>query len=213
MDLSNPMLSIIPSLEGVSLRTLSRTSGSLTGASVARLAGVGSEAGMRKSLERLVVQGLVTATPAGGSILYAVNQRHVLWPAVQALISVADRALADVERRMIDLVEECIDRPHVSDVTLALFGSVVRGESTKASDIDVAVVFSDGFDEHVRETLVDALVSEIAACTGNACNVYAVSDSRLTSMVAAQDPLIASWREDARTIHGPDLRQRMSKAR
>lgn len=69
--------------------------------------------------------------------------------------------------------------------------------------------FPDNIDAHTIEQFVDAVTEGVQRLTGNSCNVYDVTRARLAQMMAASDPMIASWAADARTFLGPDLRQRL----
>lgn len=55
----------------------------------------------------------------------------------------------------------------------------------------------------------DALSESARRWTGNDCNVYVATASRLRELVEAKDPIVESWRSDALTFHGVDLGDRM----
>ncbi len=64
MDLTSPLHSLIPTLDSAVLEVLAGAESSLSLAHVARVAPRGSRPGLALAMDRLVEQGLVTATPA-----------------------------------------------------------------------------------------------------------------------------------------------------
>ena len=86
MDVARPLTVLVPSLDGPVLEALARTSRPVTGREAHRLAGAGSESGVRLVLARLVEHGLVNATQAGKATLYVANREHIAWPLVEGLV-------------------------------------------------------------------------------------------------------------------------------
>ncbi|MEO6867665.1 MAG: nucleotidyltransferase domain-containing protein [Gaiellales bacterium] len=203
------MSAIISKLDGRIFQVLARTTAPLTGARVAALAGNASYPGILTALSRLVQQGTVLVEAAGSAYLYRANREHILWPAIEQAVSAADAALATLKTRMSGLVDEELGTKASREVSLAIFGSVARETSTVESDLDVVVVFPDALDNERASRLVDVLSESVRRWTGNQCNVYSVTTSRLRELVAAKDPIVGSWRSDAATFHGADLRDRL----
>jgi len=209
MDLSDPISVIIPSLEGQVLRVLAHTTTPLSGSRIAELVTTGSNPGIRTALGRLVHQGTVLARRSGPSILYTANRDHLTWPTIEHAVQSADTVLDTLQERIADLARKHLRQPGAERTTLALFGSVARATSTLDSDIAIVAVFPDNIDAHTIEQFVDAVTEGVERWTGNSCNVYDVTRARLAQMIAASDPMIASWAADARTFLGPDLRRRL----
>jgi len=207
MQISRAISAVIPSLEGSTLAVLARTTAPLTAPTIARLAASGTYHGIRKVLLRLVESGVVSEVIAGPHVLYAANREHILWPSLEALLVTADSAqltladrLAAAVRRSLAAIERDAD-----DLTIALFGSVARGDDTPESDVDLLAIFVDDFDEVHSQQLLDEISRDVTAWTGNACNIYSISRAELQRLVLAKDPIVASWETDARTICGPEL--------
>lgn len=209
MDLSDPISVVIPSLEGQVLRVLAHTTAPLSGSRIAELVTTGSNPGIRTALSRLVRHGTVLARRSGPSILYTANRDHLTWPAVEHAVQAADTLLDTLQVRIADLAQAHLGQFDAGRTTLALFGSVARGASTLDSDIDIVAVFPDNVDADTIEQLVDVVTASVERWTGNSCNVYDVTSSRLAQLIAANDPMIESWAAEARTFLGPDLRQRL----
>ncbi len=208
--MSNPVSTIIPKLDGNIYRVLARTTTSLSGARVAALAGKASYPGILTALSRLVLQGTVLVEPAGSSYMYRANRDHILWPAIEQAVAAAESVIPTLRLRLAELVDERLGAKASKDCTLAIFGSVARETSTVDSDLDIVAVFPDYLPEEAGAELVDALSENTRRWTGNDCNVYVATASRLRKLVDGRDPIIESWRSDAVTFHGTDLKDRLT---
>lgn len=190
MDLANPASPFLSANEAVVLRTLGRTSSSLTGRKVAALAGVPATTA-RRILDRFTELGVVTVAPLGSSYAYTINSDHVAWPTVQSALETRQR-LFD---RWCELVIEL--GPAGSD--LVLFGSAARGDGNADSDFDLLLVTPDGEDP---EELIWALGERTWAWTRREGQVYHLSRSELADHVRRAEPLVAGWRADGIRIAG-----------
>ncbi|MGH9185278.1 MAG: hypothetical protein ACRD0U_05630, partial [Acidimicrobiales bacterium] len=81
MNVSNPIWSVIPSLDGAVLSALAGTAAPLNLSAVHKLAGRGSLSGVRRVLIRLVGTGIVLDVPGG----YVLNRDHVAATAIESL--------------------------------------------------------------------------------------------------------------------------------
>ncbi|NTW42405.1 MAG: hypothetical protein HGA44_21440 [Cellulomonadaceae bacterium] len=205
MDLTHPISSVIPSLEGRVLTVLARTSQPLTGRRVAQLVPDASRSGVQAALNRLVSHGLVVAEPYGHAVFYAANERHLMWEAVHALLQAAEA----LPRRLRELVraevESTLSQDEAAQTTVALYGSVARGTGTPESDVDLLVVTRHAEPDKDVEALVLRLIEDIPAATGNTCNVYLATRRDIDELVARGDPMVGSWLDDAEMISGPDI--------
>lgn len=200
MNLSQPSESVVPTLDGPVLNTLARLTRPVTGRQIHQLAGIGSEAGVRKVLTRLVGQGVVRVNEAGSALLYHANREHVAWPAVQALAR---------------LWAEFLDRLRAELATwtpparsAALFGSAARRDGGTDSDVDIVLVRSPrvGTDDNAWQEQLARLRELVAAWTGNTCQVYDVDGDDLRRHIDARDPIVTEWARDAATVSGTDFR-------
>jgi len=207
MDLSNPIATVFPSLDGDVLTVLARTTRPLTGRQVAELAHRGSQSGVRLTLIRLEEQGLVLADSAGRSMLYRANRDHLLWVVIEPLLRAAESALQLLQERIVDVASSVLGAQASSATTIALFGSVARGTGTPASDIDLVVVLPDFVTDEGGQAAIDQISQAVLGWTGNDCNVFTAKRELLRNMVTSGDPMIESWRDDAVTFNGPELRE------
>lgn len=200
MNVATPSEAVVPTLDGPVLVALAKLAGPVTGRQLHQLAGVGSEAGVRNVLTRLVRQGIVHASPAGSAVLYAANREHIAWPAVQVLAGLRGTLLA----RLRNAFGEWVPRPR----TAALFGSVARGDGDADSDVDLLLIRQPKTDieDEAWHAQVSQLREDVLAWTGNTCQVYDIGSDDLRRHIAVRDPLVAAWRADAITVYGTDLR-------
>lgn len=198
MDVAWPIAAVVPTLDGPVLQVLARTTRPMTGREVHRLAGVGSENGVRAVLGRLALHGLVHATQAGRATLYVANREHLAWPAVEILTSLR-RALIS---RVAALVRSWPQPP----ITAALFGSAARGDGGVDSDIDILLVHDGDGDEQQWQRQVDRLREQVSAWTGNTCQVYDLTEADYVAHLATAEPIVAEWRRDAVVVHGDPVR-------
>ncbi|TFD54561.1 hypothetical protein E3T55_03865 [Cryobacterium frigoriphilum] len=211
MNLSEPLSAIVSGLDAPVLRVLSRTTQPLSGSRIAALAEK-SVAGVRKCLGRLVEQGTVIVHQAGPSLMYVANREHLAWAGIQAAVDVADALLRELEGRIVQELEIYVGREIGDRCTLAVFGSVARGTSTPQSDLDLLVLCPDEIDTEQVDRFVDSVQNQVKRWTGNTCNILTVNQRRFAQLKAGHDPLWESWRDEARTFHGPELRLILSDA-
>ena len=202
MNLSSPIVSVIPGASGEVLVILARTSEELTGNVIAALAdGKVSQTGANKALKKLVASGLVLGRPAGRSILYSLNRDHV---AARSIIE-----LSELRSALMTRITERVTGWHDQPVAVALFGSTARGQGTSSSDIDLLVIRPDGIDqEHsVWVTQVMELTDAVRRWSGNACEILEYAEDEFASLVLAGDTLVENLRTDAVGLIGKPPRE------
>ena len=197
MDLSAPLASFMNGLDAVALHVVARAGAELTGRQVARLAGTGTPANIRLSLLRLVDIGLVISVPAPHATMFSANRSHILWPAVEVTMN----ARQELNRRIASFA--AISAPE--GVTVALYGSVARGDSTNTSDVDLLVVFPDTVTLDARDDFVTGLRDSVQLWTGNDAQVYDLTTSTLTEQREEGNPIIKNWTADGVVVFGNSI--------
>lgn len=197
MDLSAPMASLMGGLDAVALRVVARAGAELTGRQVARLAGTGTPANIRLSLLRLVDIGLVISVPAPHATMFSANRSHILWPAIEIAMSTRQ----ELNRRISSFAGERAPE----GVTIALYGSVARGDSTVTSDIDLLVVFPDTTTLDSRDDFVTELRNSVQVWTGNDAQIYDLTASALMKQGEERDPMVDSWTADGLIVFGDTI--------
>lgn len=177
-----------PTLDGPVLRVLARSTHPMTRQQVADLSGRASEAGVRKVLRRLAEQGVVIEQLIGTHYIYVANREHILWTAVEVIMSAADRLDARIR--------EEVEAWEVPALSVELFGSVATGTSTVESDIDLIVYRPHVTDDKVElwESQVGDLRMAVERWTGNPCEILEVDPPTLVEMTAKGEPILRAHR-------------------
>jgi hypothetical protein len=132
MDLSDPTRALTPTLDGPVLAVLAAAGRPLTVGEIAAQAARGSEIGIRRSVSRLVDQGIVTATLMGRNRVHELNRDHI---AAHVAAGFAGLRL-ELWRRL----REELATWQVPPLLATVFGSAARGDGDEGSDIDLLLV-------------------------------------------------------------------------
>lgn len=205
MDLSQPISTVIPTLDGPVLAVLARTEQPLTGRRIHQLARVGSESGTRKVLHRLASTGLVAAEQVGPSVQYSLNREHLAAGPVIELTTLR----AQLSRRITDAIGQWSHRP----IHASIFGSAARGDGDLDSDIDLLIVH--GFDDPPSEwsEQVDELGDRVHVWTGNFMQTYELSSAEFAEHLRIGEPIVEEWLRDCITVFGFDFRRLRAETR
>lgn len=184
MDLSDPTRCVAPSLDTVILAVLAASGRPLTVGEVANQAHRGSEIGIRKSMARLVEQGVVKATEMGRNRVHEINVEHVAAPIAKLL---ADLRI-ELWRRMRNDLEGWSPKPSYACV----FGSAARGDGGPESDVDVLLVHPPFPGEKRRKRPPRQTISELAGDFFDWWSVPPVENARA----------VERWRTQIDRLHG-----------
>lgn len=132
MDLSDPTRAVTPTLDGTVLAVLASAGRPMTVGDVAAQAARGSEIGIRRSIARLVDQGIVIATEVGRNRVHELNRDHV---AAQVAV-----LLSGLRLEMWDRFRTTLAKWKPRPIYACAFGSAARGDGGPDSDIDVLLV-------------------------------------------------------------------------
>ncbi|MCH1883333.1 nucleotidyltransferase domain-containing protein [Agrococcus sp. ARC_14] len=199
MNLSEPLDGLTTAVGSAVLRVLARTDSGLSGRQVHALAGIGSTSSVHRALAGYVEVGLVSPEARPPAIIYRANREHVLWPVVELAIGARSRAFDSIRR----FCEE--DLPADLGLTVLVYGSVARRESTRESDLDLFVVYPDGMDEDARSELNYRIAQHVERITGNEAQVYSIERAELDQRIADHDPLVSNVLTDGMLVAGPAL--------
>lgn len=207
MDLSDPMSSVVPSLDAAVLRVLNGTIAPLTGAEIHRLCRRGSYAGVQKVLSRLCDQGLARRSSAGRVGQYVGNRAHLAWPAVELL--------ADISNSLLIKIASDVASWRISPLAAFLFGSAARGDGDPDSDIDIWLV-RPAVDEGLGEEWNDQsfrLSATIRDWTGNSASILESSLEDVGSMNRQKVPFLDELGRDGIALTGTSLSELLRAAR
>ena len=115
MDVSSPISSVIPSLDGPVYSALSSTNAPMTLGAVHRLTEGASKSGVRTVLLRMVASGLVDLVPGG----YRLNREHLAAGPIEALASI----YGELTKRIRAEVDSWQPKP----LLVGFYGSAARG--------------------------------------------------------------------------------------
>jgi hypothetical protein len=190
MRIQAPLSAITPTVDADVLTVLARTDAAFTTGDLHRLIPKRSAEGIRKTLARLVAEGIVTTENAGRTRLYRLNQQHL---AASAVIM-----LADLEAEFLSRLRTEISGWTEQPVFAALFGSSSRGDMQSHSDVDIFLVRDDHSDPDVFQAQADRLAMAVSAWTGNDARplIYQASE------VGPKDPVLGSIGREGKTLAG-----------
>ncbi|GAA1806548.1 hypothetical protein GCM10009749_13500 [Agromyces neolithicus] len=83
-----------------------------------------------------------------------------------------------------------------------LYGSVERGDSTGASDVDLLVILPDGASVEVGGDFVDELARSVELWSGNSAQVIQMRESELRESAQRDDPLVDLWMHASEVLVG-----------
>jgi predicted nucleotidyltransferase len=196
MDVAEPGRGLAPGLAVPILRALARRSTPVTAARLTRLAGQGTEAGVRRAVERLASHGVCVRDEIDGRVTYSLNHDHVLYRTVTELLR-ADRLL--VQR-----LKAALAGWDPAPVSAVLFGSAARRDGDLDSDIDLLLV-RPKLSERKRQVWaqqVHDLRRQVGAWTGNRLQVVDKSAASVARLVSARERLFENIREEGIWLAG-----------
>ena len=199
MDLRNPISTVVPSLDGPVLQVLARSERGLSGREVHKLAGTGSVAGVRLVLQRLATTGLVHVDDVGNSLLYHLNRKHLVAPAVEFL--------ADLRSTLTSRLSDEIGSWRIPPVHASLYGAIARGDGELDSDIDLLLVRPDQIDtgDILWEEQAGRLMQSIVDLTGNPAHIFELSRTELADHLTQQEPILNDWLRPSLGLYGPPV--------
>lgn len=162
MQIQHPFRTVTASLDGDVLAVLARVEKPLTAPRIAELIDGYSLSGVRKSLHRLVEQGVVLEALVGRTRSYVLNLDHLAAHAI--------REFADLRAELILRIRRHVEE-HLPDARfVAVFGSAARGEMRVDSDIDLLVVRDEGLNGDDWEQRLAEFAEAVRRWTGNVCD-------------------------------------------
>jgi predicted nucleotidyltransferase len=206
MNLTEPGYDFIGKSEAPLLRTLASTTSSMSGNQLVRVAGLKYNGGHVLTLRKLVKLGIITTDPRLAANYYSINREHILWSAIETILFAKENALKTIKENL-EVVPIL-----ASAASVALFGSVARGDSTADSDIDVfALLPKNNTISDEEYAALQTAVDRIHALTGNIVNIMDVNEAGLADMVASGDPMVANLYADSITLFGAELKGMLGK--
>ncbi|CAB4828905.1 MAG: hypothetical protein F2903_09175 [Actinobacteria bacterium] len=173
MDLSRPIASVMPNGHGAVLAVLARTDEGLSGRRISELTQGGlSQKGTNNILTELVDSGIALCQDAPPAKLYRLNRKHL---AANAIV-----VLSHLRRRLFQAIGNSISLWKIKPQEVWVFGSAARGDGSTKSDIDIAIIRSDGIDsdDETWNSQLHLLSEDVLGWSGNHASIlqYTVSE-------------------------------------
>jgi predicted nucleotidyltransferase len=194
VDVSEPLATVIPGVQGRVLAVLARTTRPLTGRQISRqLAGLASQRGVQNALNELVAGGLALREDHPPIALYVLNRGHIAAAAINEL--------ANLRTALLERMRGLIGGWSIQPERTVLFGSAARRSGDELADIDVVVVRPAEVPPESREwqAQLAELRSAVAEWTGNPCNTVEYTADDLAALDPA-DPVATGIFDDGIVI-------------
>jgi len=189
VDLTDPTRAVTSTLDGPVLAVLAQAGRPLTVGEVAAQAARGSELGVRKSLSRLVGEGIVRATVMGRNRVHELNRAHVAAPVAELLAGLR----LELWRRL----RETLDAWDPKPIYACVFGSAARGDGGPESDIDLLLVHPPFTGEAVptmpKGTTFGGAAGALFGIVANMPPVLPVDQTAWDRQVDQLHGLVAEW--------------------
>jgi predicted nucleotidyltransferase len=200
MNMGHPITSIASPLAGRVLEVVSGTTRPLAGREIHKIVGEGSNSGVWKVLNRLEEQGILLADRRSHATYYIANRDHLAWPSIEAIVRLRDELTARLTAE--------IDGWAVAPLHASIFGSTARGDADVDSDVDLLLVRPEDLAPNTLEDWEEQLASvrdAVRRWTGNPCQTFVATPSRLAEHVRAKDPLVRGWLHDDVLLAGESI--------
>jgi predicted nucleotidyltransferase len=185
VNLSQPLLDVVPGVRGQLLYALARSEVPVTRRRLAGMAGV-APGNANSILDDLVHSGLCNETAAGRSLMVSLNRKNLAAEQVLALTALRATLLNRLRAEL---------KRWKGLKAAWLFGSVARSDSNEDSDIDIAMVFVDPESE-VSTRNISELQVLLREWTGNEVQIAEYSEAAWARLVLTQNPLVGQIRKD-----------------
>lgn len=203
MRLAQPFETVTPTVDGEVLLVLAAADRWFPLSRVHTLVGERSRSGVRKTLLRLVEQGIVQQQKIGTQYSYRLNRDH--------LAAAAVLELSNIFPVYLDRLRKALKTWRVAPVFAALFGSAATGAMRADSDIDVFLVRPDATtddesQQDVWNTQVAELESLSSSWTGNDTRVLDLLEADVQRGFETGDHVLRDIRDDGIVLVGPPLK-------
>jgi predicted nucleotidyltransferase len=193
VELSRPLSTVTPTLDGDVLAVLARHDTTFTTGRLHRILTRHSEEGIRKVLRRLTKQGVVQSDRVGNAFAYRLNRDHL---AAQHIIG-----LARLQETFLARLEDRLASWEIPPVYAAVFGSAAQGSMTVESDLDLLLIRPEDADDDLWETQVDDLVADVTRWVGNDIRPLEFTVSELTAR-GREEPVLRTVVNEGLTVAG-----------
>lgn len=191
-------------------RVLASHGGALSNPDIARRTRL-SLPSVRTALRRLIAANVVVTSGSGRAILFALEGRHPLTPALRELYAV-ERRYADA---LLDEIRKAATQLNPAPLGVWLFGSVSRTVDGPGSDIDIALLGSNenvsSQAEMLRETIIASILFK-----SDQISIVGFGPKDVKRMIGDRSAFWRRMERDAVVLTGDDpitVRKRFTRSR
>lgn len=159
MRLQSPFGVVTPTLDGDVLSVLAGADDWFTVQRIQQIVRDRSAEGIRKTLQRLVREGIVDEQQAGRASLYRLNRDHLAASAISAI--------ANLRGIFVDRLRTEMQSWPSPPTFAAIFGSAATGTMTESSDIDLFILRPNNAEDEQWSARLDDLVQRASRWTGS----------------------------------------------
>ena len=181
MRFQAPLSVVTPALDGEILSVLAKDHQAFTIPQLETVLSDRSREGVRKSLNRLVGEGLVEREVVGRTGLYRLNADHLAAGPVIEIVRSRERFVAMLANDM--------ERWPSPPVFAALFGSAAYGQMRTDSDIDIFLITPDSADPDIWEEQLNDLLARASRWVGNDVRPLVFTEKDVTGL-GAREPVL-----------------------
>jgi len=193
VELSRPLSTVTPTLDGDVLAVLALHDVPFTPGQLHRMLPRSSAEGIRKVLRRLAKQGVVRFDRIGNAFAYQLNRDHL---AAEYIIG-----LARLQETLLKRIEDRLESWTYPPVYAAVFGSAARGSAAAESDIDLLLVRPEGADSDAWEAQVNELAADVTRWIGNDTRPLEFTASELATR-GRDEPVLLAVLNEGLTVAG-----------
>lgn len=173
MRFSSPFSVVTATVDGDILSVMAATNEGFTVPQLSVIVRHRSVEGIRRSVNRLVTEGILDCERVGRTSLYRFNHDH--------LDAEPIREISRARERFIHRLQDRLSSWTHPPVFASLFGSSASGAMKPESDIDIFLVRPNNAEHNRWNRDVDALASDASRWTGNDVRMLVLSHEEITS--------------------------------
>jgi hypothetical protein len=193
MQLQRPLGVISPTLDADVLEIMSRSEGPFTIPQIQAMCPTRSIEGIRKTLRRLVAEGIVDEGSAGRTNLYSINRDHLAFPAISSL--------STMKQGFIDRLAAELSGWSNPPLYAAIFGSAARNEMGSSSDVDLFLIRPLGAPEEEWSDQLSELAGRASRWIGNDVRPLIFGEEEVAEL-SATEPVLQSVLRDGLPVVG-----------
>jgi len=158
-----------------------------------------SASSTHKTLQKMKSEGLIASRRKGNAVLYKLRENNYIVKTLLGPLFKKERSIYD---DIILFIKKNLFSERKEIVSIAVFGSVARGEETSSSDIDLLIIANDKHGKAKIDNTMDSLSIKIAEKFGAVISPYVLTRAEIKKKFAKKQAIIRSILDNNRLIYG-----------